>query len=130
MRLKSHLTLIAAIVILGAHAALAQTASRPLSGYECKMLNITEQQSMDPNFHVAVHSGPSETSRVVGWAAAVVIVKTPAIAENGFLQMLFPNGRTVWIAASETKAYRPVSDPSARCQPEILANGRIGFGPG
>ena len=117
-----------AVTLFVPPVAISKTMSKPLDGYECRMLNITAQQSMDFNFHVPVRSEPSESAPEVGWASAVIIVKTPAIAENGFLQMLFPNGKTVWIAASDTKAYRPVSDPSAKCQPEILPNGRIGFG--
>jgi len=77
-----------------------------------------------------VHSGPSETSPAAGWASAVVIIKMPEIPENGFLQMLLPNNRTVWIAADDTKPYRSVSNPNARCRPEILPSGRVGFGPG
>lgn len=122
--------LIAVLALLGMPAALAQTTSTPLNGYECKMLNITEQQSMDPTFHVVVRSGPSEASPVAGWASAVIIVKTPAIPESGFLQMLLPNNRTVWISANDTKPYQSRSNPDAKCQPEILPSGRVGFGPG
>lgn len=122
--------LIAAFALLGVNAATAQENSTPLSGYECKMLNITEQQAMDPNFHVVVRSGPSVTAPVVGWAGAVIIVKAPATPENGFLQMLLPNNRTVWIDSDATKPYKSHIDPDAKCQPEILPNGRVGFGPG
>jgi hypothetical protein len=130
MRLAHQNALTVAIALLGMTAAFGQTTSTPLSGYECRMLNITEQQSMDPTFHVVVRSGPSETSPAAGWASAVIIVKTPAVPENGFLQMLLPNNRTVWISADDTKPYRSRSNPDAKCQPEILPSGRVGFGPG
>ena len=130
MRLVNRNALVAALALFGMPVAFAQTAFTPLPGYECKMLNITEQQSMDPTFHVVVRSGPSETSPAAGWASAVVIIKMPEIPQNGFLQMLLPNNRTVWIAADDTKPYRSVSNPNARCQPEVLPSGRVGFGPG
>jgi hypothetical protein len=94
------------------------------------MLNITEQQSMDPSFRVSVKSAPSSSSPDAGWAAAVVIVRDPAVPQNGFVQMLKPNGQTAWIPANLVKTYRPVADPNARCTPEVLPNGMIGTGPG
>ena len=130
MRLFSQTALTAALALLGMTAAFAQSAATPLDGYECKMLNITEQQSMYPTFHVVVRSGPSDASPSAGWASAVIIVKSPAVPQNGFLQMLLPNNRTVWIAADETKPYQSRSNPEAKCQPEILPSGRVGFGPG
>lgn len=108
----------------------AQSAVKRIPGYKCMMLNITEQQSMDPGFRVNVKSAPSPSSPDAGWAAAVVIVRDPAVPQNGFLQMLKPNGQTAWIPANMVKTYRPVADPNARCVPEVLPNGRIGTGPG
>lgn len=111
-------------------ATQAQSAGRRIPGYECMMLNITEQQSMDPGFRVNVKSAPSSTSPNAGWAAAVVIVRDPSVSRNGFLEMLKPNGQTAWIPANMVKTYRPVADPNARCVPAVLPNGRIGTGPG
>jgi hypothetical protein len=130
MRPLRQTTFISALALLGMPTAFAQSASTPLNGYECRMLNITEQQSMDPTFHVEVHSAPSEASPIAGWASAVIIVKLPTVSENGFLQMLLPNNRTVWVSAEDTKPYRSRSNPDAKCQPEILPSGRVGFGPG
>jgi hypothetical protein len=62
MRLAQQNALTVAIALLGMTAAFGQTTSTPLSGYECRMLNITEQQSMDPTFHVVVRSGPCENA--------------------------------------------------------------------
>ena len=104
-------------------------AGKRIIGYKCMMLNITEQQAMDPNFRVDIKSAPSSASPSAGWAGAVVIVRDPALPENGFLQMLKPNGETAWIRADMVKTYRPVADPTAKCVPEELPNGRIGTGP-
>jgi hypothetical protein len=44
--------------------------------------------------------------------------------------MVMPNGHSVWIESSMVKPYRAKADPTAKCAPEVLPNGRIGFGPG
>lgn len=111
--------------------AQAPTAgTRIITGYRCMMLNITEQQGMDPHFHVPVRTAPSSTAPEAGWATAIVIVREPVVPQNGFLEMLRGNGQTAWIPANEVKAYRPLADPTAKCVPEVLPNGRIGTGPG
>ena len=123
-----------ALVCVGATIACvsadAQAPVKGIPGYECMMLNITEQQSMDPAFKMVIRSAPSPSAPEAGWAAAIVIVREPAVPRNGFLQMLKPNGETAWISADMVKPYRPVADPTAKCRPEVLPNGRIGTGPG
>jgi hypothetical protein len=94
------------------------------------MLNITEQQAMDPNFHVEVKAQPLAASSTIGWQPGVVIVKEPAVPNRGYLQVLRANGQKGWIKASLVKPYRAEADPTARCAPEILPNGLIGSGPG
>lgn len=120
----------AMISLLAGVPATAMTQARPLPGYRCMMLNLTEQQSMDLSVHVPVRGRPSAAAPAVGWAGAVLIVREPATPVNGFLQMLLPDGRQVWIAANMVRPYQSLGDPNARCMPEILPNGRIGFGPG
>ncbi len=123
-----------AVLVLTAIAvgmsAQAQTSTKRIPGYRCMMLDITEQQSMDPTFHVTLRAAPSPSSPEAGWAGSVVIVKEPVQSQNGFLQMLKPNGQTAWILANEVKAYHPVAAPNAKCVPEVLPNGRVGTGPG
>ena len=119
---------LAGLAILAAGLCSTATEAKPLPGYQCMMLNITEQQSMDPTFHVPVRAQPSASARVVGTAGSVVIVRVPAKPVNGFLEMLFPDGRQVWIAAEAVRPYHSLGDPNAKCVPEILSNGRIGFG--
>jgi hypothetical protein len=120
----------ALISLLAGLPATAMTQARPLPGYRCMMLNLTEQQSMDVSVHVPVRVRPSTAAPAVGWAGAVLIVREPATPVNGFLQMLLPDGRQVWIAANMVRPYHSLADPNAQCVPEILPNGRIGFGPG
>ena len=128
--LKKTLAIIGfATAVFPAHAH-AQAVGKRLPGYECMMLNITEQQAMDPNFHVGVRAQPSASSPTIGWQPGIVIVKEPAIPTNGFLQILRANGQEAWIEASIVKPYHPLSDPAAKCAPEILPSGLIGSGPG
>ena len=72
------------------------------------MLNITEQQSMDPRFHILVRSAPSQSAAVAGWATSVVIVSNDATSRNGFVPMLRGNGEKAWISQNDIKPYRPV----------------------
>jgi len=94
------------------------------------MLNITEQQAMDPNFHVEVKAQPSAVSPTIGWQPGIVIAKKPALPVNGYLQIVRANGEEAWIPASIVKPYHPLADPTAKCAPEVLPNGLIGSGPG
>jgi hypothetical protein len=129
--MKMHAAAAAALIsLLAGVPATAMTQTRPLPGYRCMMLNLTEQQSMDLSVHVPVRAQPSTAAPAVGWAGAVLIVKEPATPVNGFLQVLLSDDRQVWIAANMVRPYHSLGDPNAQCVPEILSNGRIGFGPG
>jgi hypothetical protein len=118
----------AGVVILAGGLLSTTAETKPLAGYKCMMLNITEQQSMDPVFHIAVRAQPSASSQVVGSAGSVVIIREPAKPVNGFLEMLLPNGHRVWIAADAVRPYHSLGAPNAKCVPEVLSNGAIGFG--
>lgn len=98
-----------------------------LSGYKCMMLNITAQQAMDPTFHVPVYAQPSQQSKVVGYAALQVAVRDPENVVSGFVQALFPMGSTVWIPRNELTTYHSLGDPTAKCVPAKMSNGRYGF---
>jgi hypothetical protein len=127
------LKLLCSVAALGISFWSAQAiAERPhvvrvLSGYTCKVLNITEAQSMDPTFHTPFYSQPSASAPVAGYASLEVAVKTPVHDVNGFEQAMFPNGGTVWIQANLLKDYHSLGDPTARCVPVLMSNGRQGF---
>ncbi len=103
------------------------TAVRPLSGYMCMMLNLTEQQSMDPSVSIPVRSRPSDTAPVVGSAPATIAVREPPKPINGYLEALFPTGQRVWIAANSVRPYHSLGDPTAKCIPAVMSNGKPGF---
>jgi len=127
--MNKYLGRVAVALMLGSSyfSAYAATTPRQISGYGCMMLNLTEQQSMDPSVHIPVRATPSESAPPVGWAGAVVAVREPVAPVNGFVAMLFPTGQQVWISKSDLRPYHSLGDPSARCVPVILPNGRVGF---
>jgi hypothetical protein len=124
---RKRMCLAGVVLLAGAVSAVAQT--RQLPGYHCMMLNLTERAAADPNISVQILGAPSAQATPIGTASAVVIVQN-AGPVNGYLHMLMPNGNQGWIAQHAVKPYRAEANPSARCVPEILSNGRIGFGRG
>jgi len=101
---------------------------KPIPGYVCMRLNLSREQMTSRQFNVPVYAGPSEASERVGQASAVMIVRSPANVENGFAELLFFNGRRGWLQRSLLRPYKTIEAPNATCTPEILPNGRIGFG--
>ena len=119
----------AASICLWSAQALAERPHvvRLLPGYSCKVLNITEAQSMDPAFHTPYYSQPSASAPVAGYAGLQVAVKDPIHNVNGFDEAMFPNGGSVWIQANLLKDYHSLGDPTAKCVPALMSNGRQGF---
>jgi hypothetical protein len=103
-------------------------AVKPLEGYACMMLNLSNEQMRDNSLEIPVFSGPSKDSGRAGNAAAVVIAKSPLHLVNGFAELLFPTGKEVWIEAGRLKPYHSESNPNAHCTPSIMSNGKPGFG--
>jgi hypothetical protein len=120
---------LAAAACLNATVCVAQTARavQPLPGYACMTLNITDAQAQDFKFHVPFYSAPDSSSRAVGFAGSQVAIRNPTHEINGFVEALFPTGVTVWIAANYLRPYHSALDPTAKCVPVIMANGRQGF---
>lgn len=116
-------TTIAAVSV----AASAQ-ASRPMPGYQCLSLNMTPAQAADRNFMLTVRRGPSDQAPVLGTEGALLIAADPVVQQNGYSQIIRIDGSVGWVPTSSTKPWHspnPVSN--ARCYPEILDNGRVGF---
>jgi hypothetical protein len=125
-RLAKSLSLTLSVVVTGS-AAFAASPNKPIPGYRCMMLDLTEKQSTDPSVHVQVRSEPSPGAPAVGWASSVVIVKDGASPTNGYLPMLFSTGKQVWILANQVRPFKSVSDPNARCFPVVLPSGLVGI---
>jgi hypothetical protein len=121
------LMLIAAAALAVANAAERAHPVRPLPGYKCMMLNLTEQQFLDSSVRVPVRSEPAASAPKVGWAATNVAVREPLHIVNGFTQALFPNGATVWIESRMLRPYHSLGDPTAKCVPSVMSDGTPGF---
>jgi len=98
---------------------------RPLPGYRCMMLNLTQEQFM--SVRVPVRAQPLASAPEVGWAGTNVAVRYPLHIVSSFTEALFPTGATVWIESNKLRPYRSLSDPAATCTPAIMSNGKPGL---
>lgn len=100
-------------------------AVRPLDGYACMRLNVTDAQMIDPHWvGPVIREHPSPTAPVGTTAPSVVFVRHPLHLVNGFAEVLQLTGKPGWIEVGKIKPF----DPEARCVPSIMSNGRPGIG--
>lgn len=119
--------LISSVFVSFGACAQGLHAQRPLDGWTCMKLNLSERQSLDPSVHVPVRSQPAATASQAGWAAMTVAVRDPVHEVNGFIEMLTSNEKHVWIARNDVVEWSSLADPSARCVPSVMSNGKLGF---
>ena len=120
--------LLAAMAVGHTAAAQGLTAVKPLAGYVCMRLNLTREQMLDNSLSVPVFAHPSSTSPKIGEASATVITKSPMESQNGFAEILFPDGRPAWIQVNMLVPFRNSLNPTAHCTPSLLSNGKPGLG--
>ena len=101
--------------------------ARPLPGYTCEQLDLTEEQARDITLQVIAREAPSRLAPIVGYVSMTVAVRTPEHRVNGFVEALWPTGRTVWIPADVLQPYHSLSEPATRCVPAVMTSGNIGF---
>lgn len=121
--------LAAAILVFSAGSAFSDDvhAVRSLPGYQCMVLaKLWDGEGPQPPA-VHVFAGPSASSPRVGVAGGSIIVSSPLQVIDGRTNMLFADGRSVWINASDIAPFRVASNPHATCTPVLLSNGRYGF---
>ena len=128
MRIPTIAVLLATIATGRMVHAQGLQAVRPLPGYACMVLNLTQQQMLDDSLHVPVYAEPNPSSGKVGDASAVVIATSPLNVVRGFGEVLFPDGRQGWVEAKMLRPYSNASNPNARCTPSLMSNGRPGLG--
>jgi len=120
-------------VILGAylfrtaHAAYL-TDVRPIPGYACAQLALTAEQVTDPKVGIPIRDTPSHQAPAVGFASSVVLVQDPAQPADGFVRVLRLTGQTGWIEAKWLRPWYNQYDPTAKCVPSMMSNGKPGFG--
>jgi hypothetical protein len=127
MRLLATGLLLACSFASAGASAQGLHAVKPLSGWACMKLNLSEKQSLDSSVRVPVRADPEAGAAEAGWAAMTVAVRSPLHEVNGFQEMLFPNGSLVWIASKDVVPWSSVADPTARCVPSMMSNGKPGF---
>jgi hypothetical protein len=108
-------------------AAQGLHAVRPLPGYSCMSLNLTEDQVRDFSALPPVMQQPSPTAPKLGVAGAIVMTVNPARVANGYIAVLMPDGRSGWVQVDKLRPYRNPTNPAVRCVPSMMANGRPGF---
>ncbi len=102
-------------------------AVRSLPGYQCMVLaKLWDGEGPQPPA-VHVFAGPSSSAPQVGIAGGSIIVSSPLHVVDGRANMLFADGRSVWISTNDIAPFRVVGNPHATCTPVLLSNGRYGF---
>ena len=126
---KSSRVFLTFILMLGvshAHAEPVHTV-KTLPGYQCMVLAKQWNGEGPMPLPVYVYAGPQSSAAQIGVAGGSIIVRDPVHSMDGRTQMIFADGRTVWIATDAIAPWHAVSNPSARCSPVLLSNGRYGF---
>lgn len=100
---------------------------RTLAGYQCMVLakQWDGQGAMPPPVHV--YTGPEMKAATVGVAGGSIIVPQPLHPVDGRSQMIFADGRMVWISIDAISPWHAASNAHATCSPVLLSNGRYGF---
>ena len=100
-------------------------AVKPLDGYVCMKLAVSEAQVLNPDgTGINLLAQPAAEAPIVTTAPAVVFVRIPQVQRNGFLEAIALNGKEAWIAADKVKTL----DGMSRCTPSVMSNGRLGIG--
>lgn len=121
-------TLFMTALACGSAHAESLRAVRPLPGYTCMQLTLSAAQLTDPKIGVPIHDAPSRSAPTASYAANVVIVQDPPQPTAGFLKVLRPTGQEGWIEAGYLHPWSSVYDPTAKCVPSLMSNGKPGFG--
>jgi hypothetical protein len=119
----------AALLAATVTAALADDvhAVKALPGYQCMVLaNMWDGVGPQPP-PVHVFAGPNPGAAQAGIAGGTLIVASPMKNIDGRTDMLFPDGRKVWVDIHDIAPFHVVSNPHATCVPVQLSNGRLGF---
>lgn len=100
---------------------------RTLPGWQCMALVSAYGAQGTYAPPAPVFAGPDSNAQQVGTGTGVIIVPDPIRPTNGRTEMIWPNGRKVWIDVNQLTSWRSLSDPKAVCHPALLSNGRYGF---
>jgi hypothetical protein len=122
---KFILYLIAANALAPVVRAEPVYAVRPIDGYVCMKLNVTEAEVLNPHgTGIFILVAPRADATRGTTAPGVVFVREPQHLVDGYLEVLQLTGQPGWIAADKLKPF----EKTLRCVPSVLSNGRIGIG--
>lgn len=102
-------------------------AARPLPGYMCMQFALLPNQVGNPNVNVPVRDAPSMSSHVSSLAPSIIIAPASQQPTDGFFQILLPDRQRGWVPATAVRPWKSPTNPSRRCIPSVMSNGRVGF---
>jgi len=120
---------ITGLIVAGALASTVRAepvyAVRPIDGYVCMKLNVTEAETLNPRgTGIFILAAPRPEAAHATTAPGVVFVRDPEHRVDGYLEVLQLTGQPGWIAADKVRPF----EKTLRCVPSMLSNGRIGIG--
>jgi hypothetical protein len=124
MTFLRNLALVLPFAVGVAHAQGLQ-AVRPLPGYECLALNLSQQDMMTET--VPILAQPSSGAAKIGIASATVIA-ADAPPTNGYQKVLRLDGTPGWVSTRFLKPWVNPGGNGQKCVPSMMSNGRPGFG--
>lgn len=117
------------IVVTVAHA---QSPSSDMSGYQCykvneKGLHITAADAFAGRGFPLVFSEPSTSSKRIGITSEIEYVIWPLKRNNGFVEILRPNGQIGWVAETTLIPLRKSDGTIGGCSLRRQPDGLITF---
>lgn len=97
---------------------------RPLLGYKCMALNLSEQQMM--TMTVPMRAEPNPGAPKMGIVAATVIA-SESQPVNGFQKVLRLDGKVGWVSVRYLKPWVNPGGGGQKCVPSVMSNGLLGY---
>ncbi len=130
MRTTAYLTSLAAMCFVGllsrSSYAEGMYALRPLPGYKCMSLNISDKDMMDFHAVVPIYAKPSPDSTPVGQASSIVFVASPEVAVGGFVKVKRLDDSVGWIDARYVVPWHAPDGRPHQCTPSYMSKGGLG----
>ena len=120
-------------VLLGAMApSAAMEPGGKLSGFSCVALNVkglglTPEEMWTGRGFPSVLERPDPQAKPIGGVAQIIYVTWPLKEENGFVQVLFPDGQRGWLERKAIRPLRKADGSIGGCSLFRRADGRIMF---
>ncbi len=112
---------------IGAEAVAAPPGWLDLPHYVCMQMTLTPEQAKDITSRVPLYAGPSRSTQIVAYANMTMAVREPEQPTNGLVEVLFTNGKKLWMEADILEPYHSLTMPNTRCLPGKAPDGLIDF---